>query len=49
MGCTLLLVELPGAVVEKKVGPLLLVPPYAWMGGRVDRTVGETDAEVDCG
>jgi hypothetical protein len=44
-----LVVELPGEVVEKKAGPLLLVPPYAWMGGKVERTVGGTDAEVDCG
>jgi hypothetical protein len=50
MGCTLLTGGLLGAVVEKKVGPLLLVPPYAWMAGRLGRATGGTDeAEVDCG
>jgi hypothetical protein len=38
---------LVGAVVEKKVRPLLVVAPYAWMGGRLGKAIGCAD-EADC-
>jgi len=47
MGWILLAGGLVGPVVEKKVGPLLVVAPYAWMGGRLGRAIGCT-GEVDC-
>jgi hypothetical protein len=47
MGWMLLAGGLVGAVLEKKVGPLLLVAPYAWIGGRFGRAIGWTDDD-DC-
>jgi hypothetical protein len=47
MGWILLAGGLAGAVVEKKVRPLLVVAPYAWIGGRLGKAIGCAD-EVDC-
>jgi len=48
MGWMLLAGGLDGAIVEKKVGPLLVVAPYAWMGGRPGSAAGWIDDAADC-